>query len=318
MGFRSMDRVAAVRPRPRIAAAWVACLALLPLLSACSSPDRLQVPVGQFLAASNRTAAATRPYITNLNREERNYRFFEARLDPAKDLNRETWAPFFTPEGIQVRLRMFDVIDTYIARLGEVANSKAGAQLATSTNALGGELATLGDRLNHSGDSALSRYAEPLAKLIGAIGEMWVDAERERVLQVAVVQAAPQVDTILSTLENEVGLAYDDRIDNLNLQIAKLVNTYNARRIAGAAGPAWTEDERRVRLGEIAKLIEQREELAANPPSDLFATMRRTHDKLVEAAQKRSPETYAEFAAAVDLFSRRAETVVSATRDLSR
>jgi hypothetical protein len=294
-------------------------LLVLLALAGCGSPERFREPIAKFTQAATVTAEVTRPYIADLNRTERRYQLDQISMDPKLTLDNQALQPFFSPEGVRIRLEMFAAIDRYVTRLGQVMDTDAGERLGANIDALGGNLTSLNDRLNRGDDPSLKPYIGPLGALVKAVGQMWVDAERERILQTAVQDAAPQVDRILSLLEKDVQQAYEDRLLNSGIRIDDLRQDYNNRRLPVAGQAALNEQQRRQRLDEIERLVTERELLGANPPSDLIADMRLTHGKLVAAAESGGElGSYADFVAAVDLFSQRAQTVSTALYDLSR
>ena len=118
------------------------------VLGGCSTANRLSEPVGKFRVASERALTVTRPYITQLNKVERNLKFTEAFADASIKINDTFLSPTFAPEGIRARLEAFEVIDVYTARLAEIADSKATSKLRTNAKALGDNLTSLSTRID--------------------------------------------------------------------------------------------------------------------------------------------------------------------------
>lgn len=303
------------RPLPPLPVLVMATLALV----GCGSRQDLAPPVSRFASAASETGVALRPYIVELNRVERASAFALALADPAVAVVEDPargvrfLAPTFDPEAIAIRLETLQLIELFALRLARAVGADAPARIGVETALLGTGLGSLADRARTlaGGDPTIAAYATPIARLTGAVGRMWAEAEEKAAIRIAVAEAAPVIDTYIALLDADIALAHQRRLGALLERYTDLAADYNARRAA------MNGDERRVRLERLEELANRYETLAANPPAPLLQSMRTATALLVDAvAHLDDPATFHAFVAAVGTFSANAGEALAVAREL--
>lgn len=294
---------------------WFFFIIFLVVVGGCTSANRLSEPVGKFHQATTGTIGITQPYLTQLNRVERRLKFTQALADPQKQIDPSFFTPTFTPAGIRARLECLELIDLYATRLGQIADSKASEKLATNADALGAGLANIGASIEKiTGDAGkIKDFVGPASALAKFVGQMWIESQRKRALELAIREAAPTVNRVLDLLETDLREAYRGKIEALALGYNNLTLAYEKKK------GEMTYLDRKAILSDLETLANEYEELTSFsiPPQDLINRMRKAHEAMVVAAENLDKiETFKDFAAAVELFAQRVQQAQAILKSL--
>jgi len=281
----------------------------------CTTANRLSEPVGKFQKATTGTIEVAQPYFIQLNRVERRLKFTEALANPEIRIDPSFFAPTFSPKGIQARIECLALINLYATRLGEIADSKASEKLGTNADALGASLTDLGKNIAKiTGDSSkLQDIAGPVTALTKLVGQMWIESERKRALELAIRQAAPAVNRVLDLMELDLREAYRDKLEALSSAYGQLTLRYEDNK------GTMTYLERKALLHDLENLANEYEELASfsTPPQELIVKMRTANNAMVTAAENlNNVQTLKDFAAAVELFAQRVQQAQAVLKGL--
>ena len=281
----------------------------------CASPNRLSEPVGKFQKATTGTIEVAQPYFIQLNRVERRLKFTGALADHKKKLDPSFLAPTFSPKGIQARIECLTLVNLYATRLGEIADSKASETLGTNADALGTSLTNLGTSIEKiTGDSAkIHELAGPVSALAKLVGQMWIENERKRALELAIRQGAPAVNRVLDLMELDLREAYRGKLEALVLGYSQLALDYERNK------GTMTYPERKALLNDLESLANEYDELASvsTPPQELIGKMRMANNAMVTAAENLdNVQSWKDFAAATEVFAQRVQQAQAVLKGL--
>jgi hypothetical protein len=252
-----------------------------------------------------------------MNRLERDYRFMEVYVDRKKEVDATVTSAIFSAEGIQARLKALMIIDLYVARLAEIVNADSNDRLTKKIDAFEDDLLSLGSHIEKiNGDKTIGKYAPSVTELVQCLSQIWQEQEKKKALKLAVTEAAPVVDKILSLLEEDLKQANQDRQEYVLMKYNNLRIKYNNER------KKLTDNERKARIEELKTLYDSYEILCSSVPEGLIGSMRSAHDSMVQMVQNLGDQhRYKAVAGAVDVFYERvneAAAVYKAFKELSK
>ncbi|NTV08756.1 MAG: hypothetical protein HGA81_09180 [Chlorobium limicola] len=259
----------------------------------------------------------SKEYLVNMNRLERDYRFMEVYVDRQKEVDATVTSAIFSAEGIRARLKALMIIDLYVARLAEIVNADSNDRLTKKIDAFEDDLHSLGSHIEKiNGDKTIGKYAPSVTDLVKCLSLIWLEQEKKKALKLAVTEAAPAVDTILSLLEEDLKQATQDRQEYVLMKYNNLRIKYNKER------KNLTDNERKARIEELKTLYDSYEILCSSDPEGLIGSMRSAHDSMVQMVQNLGDQhRYKAVAGAVDVFYERvneAAAVYKAFKELSK
>lgn len=300
--------------------------AALVALAACALPGCVTVspsrPAADFGAAVSDASAAVGDYLRGLDDFERRV-YLDSRLyDPrqplaAFDAGRPTplVARRFGPESIRARLDALSLLAVYAQRLTELSTTDAPAQATDAAAALGAELGTLGQRVQKLfDDKTAADYAGPVSLLVAAVGDLYVEEQKERALRKGIATAAPQVRKIIDLLEIDLVEAVRPLRETGELErLAERVRWYNDRR----AELAKDLDARRALLDDLDETVRRYHAIIEFDPTRVTRALRGANASLLELAQSsRKPKDVEAFAAAMQVWGSRIAGAAQAARKL--
>lgn len=288
--------------------------------------NRFAQPTAAFQDSVNLTAAAVGSYFTGLNQFERSIYLDERLYDPAlevlaSDAEGEPTPLLFSvfdAESIKARMDALSLIGVYARRLNELATSDAPRQFAAGAKTLGENLFGLQKTFEKLGkseagkasiDQSAKEYSGPIGTIVGVIGEMYMETEKEKAIKLAVAQGAPQVRRVLSLLRQDLEETIDPlQATGLQQMLADRMRYYNERR-------GEDLERRRKMLAEIESTADRYEAAVTANPADLIRSMADAHEALVKFAES-PPEiaNFAELLAALEAFRDHALAVSEAVR----
>ena len=142
--------------------------------------------------------------------------------------------PVFTPASIKARLDALNLIGIYADRLYDVANSTAPTDFQNAATVLGDNLGSLEKTfktLEGASDPTANKYVGPISTLIGTIGQMFLEHERDKIITTAIQDGAPQVATILSQIRDDMDNVFSlELVTGAKQRMAVLAHAYNEDR----------------------------------------------------------------------------------------
>jgi hypothetical protein len=299
------------------------CLALAGLLAGCVNID-FREPVGSFTTAMSTANAAVRHYFVEMNDFERGVYLQRALYDPSlaidvlgADGKNTGLMPLFSAESIQARTDALALLTVYGERLAALAGADSPSRFAAGSKILGDNLSNLADTFKKlenpdAGDSSAGKYVGPISTVIGVLGEMMLDAQRDAALKRAVNEGAPAVDQILNQLEKDLELVVEPlRVTGQLQQLAAVRKHYNANRAT------MTFAERRQALADIDEAARRYQLAVTANPSEAIDGIRDAHAALVTYANsKHEPADLAALVSAIETFNNRLRPIIESLRAL--
>ncbi|MBS0420735.1 MAG: hypothetical protein JSR66_23700 [Proteobacteria bacterium] len=298
------------------------CVAVLSLMASGCVTTNFTQPVASFQQSINSSSASLGTYFTQLNTLERDIYFEELATDPQLDLaaiNKDGkrtafGGKYFSADAIKARMDALALLGTYAQRLADLAGSDPGTQFATNVNALGTSLSSLDKTFTHlataSGgkpaqDPVAAQYAGPISDLIGTIGKMYLEGQRDKAIAEAVNHGSPKVDVILNLLEADLTAVVVPLVNaDLKYQEGLDVQDYNHRRAK------LTTEQRSALLVTIGQRADAYDAAVAANPAGLIQSIRTANAALVKYANApKSPHNLSEFLSALQTLAQSAQDI---------
>jgi hypothetical protein len=285
-------------------------------------------PIASFRDSINTSSATIRIYYVELNQFEREIYLDERLYDPTKEVfatdEQGQLTPligaFFGAESIKARTDAIALLGVYAQRLGELAASEAPKQFAEGTKILGDNLFNLQKTFEKLGkddeekktiDATAKNYAGPIGRIVGVIGRIYSEKQREAAIKKAIEEGAPAVRTVLALLQKDLTEVIDPlKRLGLKQKLAERVTHYNNNRQASF-------EQRRQMLAEIDAAASRYEAALTANPANLIQTMSEAHEALVKyAGSPKTPQSFAELLAALETFKSHAQEVANAVKQI--
>ena len=272
------------------------------LLSGCTT-NRYLAPATTFRDSTTRTISVISGFYASRNSYELEIYLTTVALDPTTNLEAKdkTGAstplgkPVFSPASIKARLNALQLVGVYAARLCDLTNSTAPSDFSDASTALGKNLITLSNDFQSlkttSADPTAGAYVQPVTTLLTAIGNMYLNHQRNKLVKQAILDGSHQVKVILTQVQSDL-----DNIFSLELstggneQLATLVRAYNNDRAS------LSYDQRVARLAQVKAAAESASAATVSAPSQLVAAMLTANDALLAAANPPKGQQAADFA----------------------
>jgi hypothetical protein len=294
-----------------------ACLfTVLGLVTGCVTANFTQ-PVASFQKSVNTSSAAIGSYFTNLNEFERQLYLDDLALNPGKKLEATDkngqptplLGQYFQAASIKARMDSLLLLGVYGQRLSELAGSNAPQQFSDNAKALGTSLTDLDktfSQLAKTPDKSAAAYIGPVSALVGSLGKIYLERQRDQAIIEAVNNGAPAVRTILLLLEQDlVKVIKPLQETGLEQELAERVGYYNEHRDNGIDFKGRVE-----LLTDVHAYATAYEAALAFNPSGLIQSMRQAHDALVKYANApRTPQNFDELVVALQTFDQSAQEV---------
>jgi hypothetical protein len=289
--------------------------------AACASAG-WPAPIDDFKTNVDKTVGVVSDYYSALNEYERHIYLETAFVDPSLEIVAVDASGAATPlvgrvfsaEAIRARTDALALVGVYARRLADLAGSKAGATFAANADALGKDLASLAETFSTLAETDVRAkpYVQPISTLVGVIGQVFLEGQRELALQKAVADGAPAVDQILRTIEDDLTAAVDPlRKSGEKQLLAQLVHDYNVNRMT------WTKARRRRQITDIEKAAQGYNAALLLNPADVVSGLRDAHDALVAYARSRKlPSDLSAVASAMEIYAQRVDRAAQAVRTL--
>lgn len=298
------------------------------LLSGCVTA-RFTEPITSFRDSINTSSITIGNYYTELNQFEREIYLDERLYDPTKEVlstDKEgnptplLGAPF-SAESIKARTDAIALLGIYAQRLGELAGSEAPKQFAEGAKILGDNLFNLQKTFEKLGkddegkktiDATANNYSGPIGTIVGVIGSIYIEKQRDAAVKTAIEDGAPAVRTVLALLQKDLTEVIDPlKRTGLKQKLAVRVTDYNENR------EAISFEKRKQILAEIDAAASRYEAASNANPANLIQSMSEAHESLVKyAGSPKTPQTFAELLSVLEAFKLHAQEVANAVRQI--
>ena len=277
-------------------------------------------PIGDFKQSVDASVAVIGAYYEDLNAYERRLYLENAFFNPSEEIlmTDASGKPtalagrVFSAASIKARLDALRLVSTYARRLADLAGTEAPTRFASNADLLGASLTGLSKTFEGltGTDSSAKAYIGPVASLVGLIGKIVLEHQRDAAIKLAVEEGDAPVTAILNQLEADLGAVVEPlRATGEKIVLAELVNDYNINRAKLSA------EERRRRIDRIGSATDAYFKAIESNPASLIAGLRDAHRAMVRYAQSpRQPADLGEFAAALEVFANRVEAAAAGIR----
>ncbi|BBO16597.1 conserved hypothetical protein [Candidatus Brocadia pituitae] len=296
--------------------------------------SRFSEPITSLRDSINTSGTAIGVYYAELNKFEREIYLDECLYDPNMEVsttdNNGNPTPLigspFSAESIKARTDAIEILGVYAQRLGELAGSEAPKQFAEGSKILGDNLFNLQvtfDKLGKSDeekkiiDKTAKNYSGPIGTIVGVIGRMYLEKQRDDAIKKAIEDGAPEVRKVLILLQNDLTSVIDPlkRI-GLKEKLAHRAGYFNENRNT-VLNIKDNFAQRKQTLAEIDAAASRYEAALTANPANLIQTMLDTHESLVKyAGSPKTPQNFTELLAALETFKSRAQEIADAVKQI--
>ncbi|HEY1271691.1 MAG TPA: hypothetical protein VGF08_06880 [Terriglobales bacterium] len=286
-------------------------------LVGCAHPSAYQAPVAKFRDASAVVIEATKIYLTELNKTERDMYIKRQASKPAQIKENEIEnAQGFSKEAIAARLNALNQLANYADLLNQLARSDAPARIKAKAADLQTALTNLSGEVHRLGGPDDANFKEVTGRVVPVIGDVLQAFAEERIeegLKRAITSGAPAVNSLIQAIADDVEIAFQRKKAAFSEERLRMVDQYN-KDLQNQAADALQADADAI----IAEEDRWEAFLTANPRDGLSA-MKRANDALVEFASnpKRNPSSFGAFVDAIEAFAATANRVGSAVHVLT-
>lgn len=296
-----------------------ACLLAILLLSGCLR-NRYLSPVTTFRDKTQQTVDVLSDFYSSRNSYEIDIylqtiasdKNLKVELTDSQGHRTPLNAPVFSPAGIKARLDSLNLVGAYASKLYDLADADRAASFSTAATTLGTGLSSLDktfQKLQGASDPTASKYIGPVSSLIGTIGQMFLDRQRDELITQAIREGAPQVDIILSQIRDDMDNIFSLEITTgASETLATLIRGYNADR----AGLDY--EQRTSRLAEIKAAANAAAAGVGSAPSSVVSSMIEAHKALVRFANSPKdarPRSFAAFNSALEQWATQIQDVAA-------
>lgn len=288
------------------------------VLSGCSTAG-YRAPVAQFNEAAAIVVDASRVYITQVNKVERDSYIDEqvAAGQPIalKEIQART---LLTPEEIALRLNALDELTRYGDLLLKLANSDAPDSIAARAEGLGKAVEQLSTdvyvRMGRPENAAFKSAVGPVTTIVSQVAQLAAERKVKEALDTAVKAGEKPVKHLLDVLSEETLAAYERRRNHLSRSRTWAVDAYNEET---RKGDRANRDALTKYAAQIKSQLDEWDAFAAANPQDGLLAFAEAHKALViYASSAKMPKDLNEFISEMERFLYRAKRVEQAIRRL--
>jgi hypothetical protein len=287
--------------------------------TACAKPSAYQAPVGKFRDASTVVIQATKVYLTELNKVERDkYIYLQASKPDQIKIGEIEQVEVFSKDGIVARLNALDQLASYADLLNQLASSNTPETIKTKASDLQTSLTTLSGQvtaLTGEDDKQFKNVAGRVLPVIGDVLQAFAEQAIEKALKKAIATGAEPVNQLIQAIEQDTTVAYERRRNGLSAARVILVDQYNREFEKGrTADPA----KLKAYADAISAGEDRWEAFATAQPMDGLEAMKRANQALVKFAAAPKPDItdLTTFVDAMDSFANAAGRVGRAVQEL--
>ena len=276
-------------------------------LSGCVTA-KFSEPITSFQQGINKSSVIVTNYYKRTNDFERDLYLNDCLFNPGKKLLvYENGKPTpllhvtLSPESIKARADALFLIGIYANRLGELVGNKSPEVFRQHAVKLGKNLHNLGKTFAalSKNDINARHYSGPISKIIGLLGEKYLEKSRDQMIELAIKDGHPAVDKILNQLQNDMNdVIVPLQKTGLRQEISEISVYYNEHR------SKLSFSGRKTQLSRIDKIVKGYDKLINSNPANLIQQMKQANDALVKYAKSsQTPKDLAEFVSVLDRFN---------------
>lgn len=284
------------------------CVVAALLLAGCAKPSAYKEPVGKFRDSSGVVIQATKTYLNELNKVERDEYIYNQAGNRQQIVLRELESrQVFSAEGIRARLKALDELANYTELLYQLANSTApqdiksqASDLQKAMTNLSGEIKTLTGK--H--DEQFKAAAGKAMPIIGDILQAFAEQKIESALKKAIQTGAGPVNDLISAIESDAQVAYERKKTEMSAARVVLIDQYNRE---FEKGPAASSEKLKQYADAISAEEDRWESFLTARPGEGLEAMKTANNALANFAATPKP-TITDFATFVDAMEAFADT----------
>jgi hypothetical protein len=287
-------------------------------LAGCVRPSAFRAPIAKFRDASAVVIDATKTYLTELNKTERDMYINSQASKPAQIRENEIEeVQGFSKDAIAVRLNALDQLANYTELLNQLANSDApdrikakADDLKTALTGLSGEVSKLGG----PNDANFKEVSGRVLPVIGDVLQAFAERKIDEGLKKAINTGAPAVNQFIQAIADDVEIAFQRKKSAFSEERVRMVDHYNKDLQSHEAAAVLKADANAI----IAEEDRWEAFLTADPKDGLEA-MKRANDALAKFAStpKHKITDFGSFVDAIESFAATANRVGKAVHELT-
>ncbi len=289
------------------------------LLTGCFGDTIVLRQVDEFQASVRAGAESTMIYFNELNSQNKRVYYTLLSLAPAckAGLDLDTNCGSFGVEpgasplsrslipedSLNARISLLNSLASYAKALGDLATDSSPEDFAKGIQEVETSFGGLNSQFEKlTGQTGIDRnvnekYISPITKIVEILGSQYLASRKWSAVRTAILEAGPNVEILLSSLEDDLRVANFVFPVNERRAMADLVSYYNKER------SKLSLEQRRSLLQDIEKARINYEAFLVNDPAELIRLMRKTHAKLVNlAVDGGTPKSIGELKALLDLY----------------
>jgi signal transduction protein with GAF and PtsI domain len=277
-------------------------------LAGCVRPSAFRAPIAKFRDASAVVIDATKTYLTELNKTERDMYINSQASKPAQIRENEIEeVQGFSKDAIAVRLNALD----QLANSDAPDRIKAKADdLKTALTGLSGEVSKLGG----PNDANFKEVSGRVLPVIGDVLQAFAERKIDEGLKKAINTGAPAVNQFIQAIADDVEIAFQRKKSAFSEERVRMVDHYNKDLQSHEAAAVLKADANAI----IAEEDRWEAFLTADPKDGLEA-MKRANDALAKFAStpKHKITDFGSFVDAIESFAATANRVGKAVHELT-
>ena len=303
--------------------------------TACNN-DEFKQRISEFQQSVGLASSSIGTYFTEMNQFERDLYLQDVYLHPPK-LVRPRWTKDptsgevkeglfgpFSEDSIKARTDAITLLGRYGQRLAELAGTDAPERFNSAAQALGTNLFNLQNtfqKLAGAGDPTAPNFITPIGTIVGAIGKIILENQRDQKLRIAVAEGAPAVRIVINQLASDLNdVVVPQRLSGNSQSLQQLIVFYNcavdaASMPAGMCSsplPTLNLEQRSQMLTSISDAARRYELFKTNNPAEVLNKLGDAHEALVAYAQNRTPKNLTALVASLESFRASAQQVADA------
>jgi hypothetical protein len=277
----------------------------------CAHPSAYKAPVGRFRDASAVVIQATKDYLTELNKTERDIYIYTQLSRPAQiKLDQIESVQVFSKEGIAARLNALDQLANYTDLLNQLANSDTPQQIKAKATDLQTALTGLSDqvgKLTGADDAKFKTAAGKAFPVIGDILQAFVEKRTEDALKQAINAGDKPVNELISAIEVDMRDAFQRKKSRFSDARVLAVDQYNIE----LAKPQSDRSKLQAYADALSQEENRWEMFLNSSPEPGLEAMKRANSALIKFANtpKVKITDFNSFVDAVELFANTANRV---------
>jgi hypothetical protein len=297
-------------------------IALFFLASSCTNID-FKEPVSDFGAAMSTSAAILNNYYASLNAAERKvyltrvkYSTTNERVQEIDKTGQRTGLVYqYSPEWLKAKTDTINLLSAYGSKLAALAGSTAPQRFSSGATVLGSNLFTLDDQIRKiSKTEAQKAFANDVETIIGSVGEMYLDTQRDKAIMDAINNGYPAASKALDFLEKDLPIINALEVTGADDSLSAPMEYYNTKL---AANPKASLAEKQAVLNEIQANATVYEGISSRNPQAVIVAIRDAINAIVEYANNPGgTDSLVRLNSSMATFNNRVGSIAQATNNI--